>query len=164
MHFYAFFNHFYGTLLSLYPSWADHTKFDFVSLLIALRSLSQGAPSLPKWRFAQERGAIERFQRAMCPALLFSVETIVIFARITYNYMTCWPAFFLSSRCCNFTINLCQCFQLRGFFNSELGFYPAFLQSPRNTQTYSKIIPSLGIWNIIRRYTWENVCFILAFC
>ena len=67
MHFYTFFNHFYGALLSLYRSWADRTKFDFVSSLIALRSLSQEAP---KWRFAQERRAIERFQRAMCPALI----------------------------------------------------------------------------------------------
>ena len=41
MHFYAFFNHLYG-------------------------SLCQGALSLPKWRYAQER-----FQRAMCPALIF---------------------------------------------------------------------------------------------
>ena len=69
VHFYAFFKHFYGALLSLDRSWADCTKLDFVSLLIALRSLSQGAPSLPKSRFAQEQRAIEWFQRAMCPAL-----------------------------------------------------------------------------------------------
>ena len=71
MQFYANFNHFYGALLSLYRSSADRSKFDFVSSLSALRSLSQGAPSLPKWRFAQERRAIERFQRAICPALMY---------------------------------------------------------------------------------------------
>jgi len=41
-----------------------------VPMLRALRSLSQGAPSLSKSRFAQERRAKERFQRAMCPALM----------------------------------------------------------------------------------------------
>ena len=60
---------FTALFLSLYCSWADRSKFDFVSSLIALRSLSQRAPSLPKWRFAQERRAIKWFQRAMCPAL-----------------------------------------------------------------------------------------------
>ena len=44
-------------------------NLDFVSSLIALRSFSYWASLLPKSRFAQERRAIERFQRAMCPAL-----------------------------------------------------------------------------------------------
>ena len=60
----------YCALFSLYRSWADRSKFDFVSSLRALCSLSQGAPLLPKSRFTQERRAKERFQRAMCPALV----------------------------------------------------------------------------------------------
>ena len=44
-------------------------NLDYVSSLVALPSLSYWAPSLPKWRFAQERRVIEWFQRAMCPAL-----------------------------------------------------------------------------------------------
>ena len=39
---------------------SDHSKFDFVSSLRALRSLCQGAPSLPKWRFTQERRVISK--------------------------------------------------------------------------------------------------------
>ena len=42
-------------------------------LKFALRSFSYWAPLLPKSRFAQEWRGIERFQRAMCPALLFTV-------------------------------------------------------------------------------------------
>ena len=61
----------YCALFSLYCSRADCSERDFVSSLRALRSLPQGAPSLSKWRFAQERRAKERFQRAMCPALLY---------------------------------------------------------------------------------------------
>ena len=57
-------------LFSLYRSGADCSKFDFVSSLVVLRSLST-----PKSRFAQERRAIERFQRAMCPALLLMYGT-----------------------------------------------------------------------------------------
>ena len=68
MHFYAFLHHFYCALFSLYRSWA-HENLDFVSLLVALRSFSYWMPSFPKSRFALERRAIERFQRAMCPAL-----------------------------------------------------------------------------------------------
>ena len=44
------------------------------NLISSVRSLSQGAPSLPKWRFAQERRAVERFQRAICPALHFGTH------------------------------------------------------------------------------------------
>ena len=46
-------------------------NLDYVSSLVALRSFSYWAPSLPKWRFTQERRAIERFQRAMRPALTY---------------------------------------------------------------------------------------------
>ena len=44
-------------------------KIWFCQFAQSAPSLSQGAPSLPKWRFAQERRAIERFRRAICPAL-----------------------------------------------------------------------------------------------
>ena len=44
-------------------------NLDYVSLLVTLPSFSYWAPSLPKSRFAQERRAIERFKRAMRPAL-----------------------------------------------------------------------------------------------
>ena len=50
-------------------------NLDYVSSLVALRSFSYWAPSLPKSRFAQERRAIERFQRAMCPALVIFLKT-----------------------------------------------------------------------------------------
>ena len=53
-----------------YIAQEHHSERDFVSSLRALRSLPQGAPSLPQWRFAQERRAIERFQWAICPALI----------------------------------------------------------------------------------------------
>ena len=59
-----------GALFSLNRSRADRSERYFVSSLRALHSLSQGAPSLSKSRFAQERRAKERFQRAMCPALI----------------------------------------------------------------------------------------------
>ena len=77
MHFYAFFNHFYCALFSLYRSWANCSKFDFVSSLVALHSLSHWAPSLPKCRFAQERRVIEQFQRAMRPALIYITVSMI---------------------------------------------------------------------------------------
>ena len=72
-----FFNHFYSSIFEIALWITAHSspyiahertapKFDFVSLLRALRSLSQGAPSLQKWRFAQERRAIERYAQLCC--------------------------------------------------------------------------------------------------
>ena len=83
MHFYAFFNHFYCALLSLYCSWANPHNLDYVSLLVDLRSFSYWAPSLPKRRFTQERRAIERFQRAMRPAL----KSILLSSNYTRHFV-----------------------------------------------------------------------------
>ena len=69
VHFYAFFNHLNCALLSFFRLWANPHNLDYVSSLVTLRSLSYWAPSLPKWRFAQERRVIDQFQRAKCPAL-----------------------------------------------------------------------------------------------
>ncbi len=51
----------------LIRSRVNSSKWDFVSLLAALRSFHLMAPLLRKSRFAQERWAIDRFERAMCP-------------------------------------------------------------------------------------------------
>ena len=69
-----FFNHFYGLIIEialwitvLFFLWIAHEQtaqnLDFVSSLVALPSFSYWEPSLPKSRFAQERRAIEQFQK-----------------------------------------------------------------------------------------------------
>ena len=72
MHFYAFFNRFSALFFPyIAHEWTAQNLILSVRLsLVALRSFSYWAPSLPKCRFAQEQRAFERFQRAMRPALL----------------------------------------------------------------------------------------------
>ena len=59
-----------SALFSLYRSQANRSKLDFASSLVALHFFSYWVPLLPKLRFAEEQRVIERFQRAMWPALL----------------------------------------------------------------------------------------------
>ena len=54
---------------------------------LCLRSFSYWAPSLRKSRFAQERRAKERFQRAMCPALLFAQCFLLWFHTTTTTFL-----------------------------------------------------------------------------
>ena len=70
---------------SVYRSRADRSEQDFVSSLRALRSLSQGASSLPKSRFAQERRAKERFQRAQIVGVLLA-KKLNCFSQMQKNF------------------------------------------------------------------------------
>ena len=81
MHFYAFFNHFYGLIfeisLRINPLFFPYIDQELIAqntnlALSALRSFSYIALLLRKSGFAQERRAIEQFERAKRPALILS--------------------------------------------------------------------------------------------
>ena len=89
----------------------------FVSSLVALCSYSYWAPSRPKLRFAQERRAIERFQRAICPALKIRN------ARAWLTFFSLWTWDFIENLFLLFTF-FCALFQIFLDLNVRCFLYP----------------------------------------